>query len=225
MKGSVVFLLFLGMLSSCVKHEYPTACRGSGGMAIYECEAYRWVAACDGPIELRSAWVTTGVMTDQSLGAECSNIAGLCIGRDAWIKNSVIHSSSSIGTFACFYDSVVHGKLSVGEELDAHCTHFKGEVCVGGDVTAHGCRFEDKLTATSEVICLYNTHTKSIHVCPCGPYYDPQIIKLAECSHVEGNIVFASGRGRLVLDPTSSFQGCIIGGHVIEPFECDKLYY
>lgn len=217
-------LFFLIGFASCVtkvKREFPVDFRASTGMAVYENEAYRWVATTLGPVELEEAWVTKGVITDDYLAAENSDIAGLKVGTHAWIKNSTVRGSAQIGTIARFYDSQVQGQLTVGEDLDAHDSIFYGPVTVGGLVTAICSNFEQELAAPSEIICLSGSETKTIRVYSCGLYYDPQVVRLSEGSQVKGDIIFESGRGRVVIDASSKLHGKIYGGQIIHPFKYD----
>lgn len=224
MKGKALILLIF-FLSSCVyqvKHEEPTACRASCGMAVYENEAYSWISAVDGPVYLNDAWIVNGVLSDQSLTAENSDVASLSIGGDAWIRKTIVRGNSSIGKQARVFNSHFLGNLSVGKELDAFCTIFEGEVCVNGYLGANYSQFNDALSARTGLITLKGTQTQSIYVYHHGPYFDQQVILIEEGSVVDGDITFESQRGRVILDKTSKVTGNIIGGHVIECFEGDK---
>lgn len=215
-----ICLILLLVLCGCSKSpSIPVLFKAGKGFARYEGEAYRWVNT-DGPIELDSAWITGGVMTEEWLTADCSEIASLCIGGKAWIRDSKINGMSSLGDTARLYDSEFCGELAIGGELFSQGTTFHAPVTVCGDVTAERCCFEQLLTAKAEIIRLSNTDAACIYVEATGPYYDPQVIRLAKGSVVYGDIVFESGRGKIVMDNSSAICGCIYGGHIIKPFDC-----
>ncbi len=224
MKMHRCFFIWLALISltACCRFcpEVPTAFRASTGCAEYHCEAYRWINTQNGPIELNHSWVTTGVMTDKTLMADDSDIAGLCIGGKAWIRDCVVRGISSIGDEARIYDSEVCGKLHVGNNLTTEDSVYHDKVVVCGDVTAKCCCFESKVEAAAEIVCLSATTTGDLHIHPSGPYYDPQVVRISHGSVIDGNIYFYSLRGKVVIDDCSCITGEIFGGHVIKPFEC-----
>jgi hypothetical protein len=194
----------------------PPLFKASKGMAQYEGETYCWINTVDGPIDLTNVTVTHGAMTDQSLAAECSDIASVCIGRKAWISNCIIRGRSSVADRVRIYDSEVKGPLEVGKNLIAYGTTFHCDVTVNGDVSADYCCFSECLTATAEIITLKGTSIQSIYICPCGPYYDKQVLCLKDGTVVYGDIYFPSCRGRVVIDECSRVYGEIHGARVMK---------
>lgn len=210
-------LLFTACSNVCTE---PTAFRASTGPALYENEAYKWINTCNGPIELCHALITAGVITEEQLTAYSSQIGSLCIGGKLCMRDCIVTGQSNLGDTARIYCSELQGPVCVDDELYAKDTYFKCNVTVNGDVTATCCEFSGTLTATAEIINLCKCCTKTIYVCPSGPYYDPQVIYLKHGTVINGDIHFPSCRGKIVMDNTCEIRGQIYGGNVIAPFDC-----
>jgi cytoskeletal protein CcmA (bactofilin family) len=196
--------------------EGPTSFRASRGEAVYDREAYSYLNTAEGPLNLNHTTVTHRVLTDESLTALSSDIGGVCVGENAWICDSSIRGSAHIQKELQIYQSEVLGDLFVGKELVASEVHFAEDVTVEGNVTAQNSTFEGTLTATADIVCLSHTQAKSIRIKDCGPYWDKQIVRLRQESVVEGDIIFESGRGRLLMDDCSRFKGTLSGGQFLE---------
>lgn len=191
--------------------------RASEGAAQYEDEAYSQLQTIDGPIELYNTQVSRYVMTDQNLAAECSDVGAVNVCGKGWVSESVIRKDSCFHDSVRFYCSQACGNLTVCGAFYAFQSQFEGNVVVNESVTAQGCCFQKCLTAKAEIVDLQCTTAQTIIIEPTGPYYDPQVVRLMEGSVVKGNIYFKSGRGKVCIDNTSSLEGEIFGGHVIEP--------
>lgn len=224
-----VFALSLALLSSCsfnkeprivekivLVDEGPTSFRASTGEAVYDREAYSYLSTAEGPLNLNHTTVTHRVLTDESLTSLSSDIGGVCVGGNAWICDSHIRGSAHIQKELQIFDSEVLGDLFVGEELRASGVKFASDVTVEGNVTAQNTVFEGTLTATADIVCLSHTQAKLIRIKDCGPYWDKQIVRLRQESVVEGDIIFESGRGRLLMDDCSRFKGTLCGGQFVE---------
>lgn len=191
--------------------------RASKGLAQYEEESYSQLQTVDGPLELYKTLVTKYVTTDQKLAAECSDIGAVNVKGTAWISESIIRRSSVFHDKVRFYCSRACGDLAICGELYAFQTHFESDVHVSNSVTAEGSCFQGCLTAKASMIDLQNSSASTIIVEATGPYYDHQIVRLANGSVVSGDIHFLSGHGKVCIDQTSSFYGQIFGGNVIPP--------
>ncbi|MCE5318692.1 MAG: hypothetical protein LLG04_15175 [Parachlamydia sp.] len=193
------------------------AFRASSGLSQYEEEAYSQLMAVDGPLELYHMLVTNYVTTDQKLAAECSDIGAVNVKGTSWISESIIRRSSVFHDDVRIYCSRTCGNLTICGELYAFQTHFEGDVHVDDSVTADCSCFHGCLTAKAEIIDLQSSCARTIVVEPTGPYYDPQVVRLANGSVVSGDIHFKSGRGKVCIDQTSSLEGQIFGGHIVPP--------
>jgi hypothetical protein len=195
--------------------EWAMSFRASDGLAQYEDSAYSSLQTVDGSIELYNTTVTKYLITDQKLSADCSDMGGVNVCGKAWIHKSNLRQASIFHDNVRFYESHVAGTLTICGNLLACDSTFAEAVHVGADVTAERSCFQSCLTARAEIIDLHGSTAQDIVVEPTGPYYDPQVVRLAEGSVVTGDITFKSGRGKVCLDKCSRIEGQIYGGHVI----------
>lgn len=193
------------------------AFRASDGLSQYEEETYSQLQAIDGPLELYKTLVTNYVTTDQKLAAEGSDIGAVNVKGTAWISESIIRRNSVFHDKVRFYCSRACGDLTICGELYAFQTHFEGDVHVDDSVTVESSCFHGLLTARAEMIDLQSSCAATIVVEPTGPYYDHQVVRLANGTVVTGDIHFQSGHGKVCIDQTSSFAGQIFGGNIIPP--------
>lgn len=221
MRPLYLLLIVLSLFSTGCRRRAPApeelSFRASSGLSQYEEESYSQLQAVDGPLELYKTLVTNYVMTDQKLAAECSDIGAVNVKGSAWISESIIRRNSVFHDSVRFYCSSACGDLSICGALYAFQTRFGGDVHVNDSVTAECSCFQGCLTAKAEMIDLQNSSANTIVVEPTGPYYDPQVVRLANGSVVTGDIHFQSGRGKVCIDQSSSLQGQIYGGNVIPP--------
>ncbi len=197
--------------------EWAMSFRASDGLAQYEDAAYSQLQTVDGSLELYNTVVTKYVMTDSKLAADCSDVGGVNVGGKAWIHKSIVRQDSHFHDSVRFYESQALGNLTICGNLYGCDSTFAGNVHVGADATVERSVFQGSLTAKAEIVDLHSSSAQDIIVEPTGPYYDPQVVRLAEGSVVSGDITFLSGRGKVCLDKTSRHMGQIFGGHIIPP--------
>jgi hypothetical protein len=105
----------------------------------------------------------------------------------------------------------------VGGDLDADDTIFAGGLQVCGDFSVRGCCFFEVPVTTAPVACIESSTLPGLIVKSAkGPCFETQLVKISNCSAVDGDICFESGRGKVLIDKSSCFSGCIYGGTLIK---------
>ena len=100
--------------------------------------------------------------------------------------------------------------LIVSGDLEGNSIHVKGDTRISGYFNVSNSSFED-LEISSKKIVLNNTTTKNIVIKASKNNAKQQII-LNGTTIVNGNIIFESGFGEVVLDKKAKIQGQVSGG-------------
>lgn len=197
------------------QHELPFT--ASDGDTQYENGLYSVLQNANGPLELYHTKVTNYVMTDQKLATDGSELGGVNVGGKAWIHQSTIHDGSYFHDSVRFTQSQAFANLTICGDLYACESFFKGDVNVEGELTAECSDFQGLLTAKAEMVDLQSSHVADLVVEETGPYYDHQVVRLANGTLITGDITFESGHGRVCIEKGSSLQGQVYGGQIIAP--------
>jgi hypothetical protein len=187
-----------------------------------ENESYRWISTSGGSISLCNSIAVDGVTTDQDLDAEYSSVGSIWIGGELWANQSTINDDACVGCSARIKCTDIFGTLWTGGNLDAEESSFHEDVSISGNVTAECCEFYGTLNACAEIITLCNVTANDIYVYPRGPSFDIQILYLKNDTVVHGDIYFASGRGKVLRQPSCVIEGDIYGERELSPYECHK---
>jgi hypothetical protein len=189
----------------------PLHVQARQGPLRYRNGSYDWIDTAGGPIDLNHVQVLSGVKTDRDLVVSHSSVAGLRIGGGGMICNSHVEGTAYFGD----------GGFS---HLEAFDTTFYHTVSVNGNVTGERCHFMDDLEARAQFISLTSCDTKSIYIYISSPN-DLPVVQLKANTIVDGDIVFDTEKGYVVVDETSSVKGFVHGGIVTtEPFPCVSSY-
>jgi hypothetical protein len=225
MRFITLFFLLLTTLTGCGKpccfHESHEDAYLSGNTnSSFDYDTYRVIDQGKGSVNLEKSNVSGAVLTQKKLSAECSDLGDICVTGDTWLRDTIVRGESHIGKGARLLDTEIYGLFEVQGDLLATDTVFHDHVhVVDGFISATRTCFLENLCANSEIILLDSTHTQSIYLEPISPRYNSQIVCIRAGSIVEGDICFAKGCGRVLLDPTSTICGSIYGGHIIKPSE------
>ena len=153
-----------------------------------------------GTLHLDGTTVRNSVSSCGTLRAYCAEIG--CAGVDG---------------SALLIDSVIHGDLWVrGRALLRHSV-VEGTTEMCGTLEACSSVFQDRIQAAADIIDLSNVCAPCIYVFPYGDCCGLQVVKLTNCTHIDGDIIFESGEGRVLIDYTSSINGSVFGGKVCSP--------
>jgi hypothetical protein len=187
-----------------------------------ENESYRWINTCGGSITLFNSIAFEGVSTDQDVDAECSSIGKVWSGGELWTNQTNISGDACVGCSARIKCSDICGTLWTGGDLHAEESSFYQDVSICGNVSAECCEFNGTLSTCSEIITLSNVTANDIYVYPRGPSFDIQILYLKNDTVVHGDVYFASGRGKVLRQPSCLIEGDIYGERELSPYECHK---
>lgn len=138
------------------------------------------------------------------VSADCSKLGAVSVSGSVYLHNSNVHG-----------DFCVCGKAKLCK------TTVEGNVCMRGILEAYDSKFDKPIQIASTYIELNNTEACAIIVQDngCSPC-DLQVLKLNRGSVINGGIVFQSGRGRILMDRTSSIHGTVQGGVITYPGDC-----
>src|SRR5262249_42256973 len=142
------------------------------------------------------------------------------IGGELWIRNSFVYGKTCANKAARIYFSQFSGPVTINGEFLTQNSCFSGDVSINRDITAQNNKIICTLSTTAEIICLCQVMTNNIYIYPTGPDYDHQTLFLKKGTIIDGSVNFFSNRGKIVMDPSCLITGPILGGNVIEPFEC-----
>lgn len=202
--------------------DAPTVMRASRGDVAYSNEEFGWINTVGGSIELKQVWVNNGIMTDENLVAEYSDLTGLSICGDVCTHYSFIRGNSRIGGVANFTHDTIVDQISICGQLNAHDTIFIEPVSTANQVFVDKSHFENSLFSFGRMIDLIQSTAKDIiFLCSRNSSHDSQILRLTKNTIVDGNVYFESGRGIVLIDPSSCILGFIEGGR---PVQCDEFY-
>lgn len=150
-----------------------------------------------GLIELDGTQVTKSLAVKGSLQAEGAKIACAYIeGRASFDKSCIDGDIKIIGS-GFFKNSKIAGITRIGGHLEALCTSF----CFGIETCA-------------SYVELRNSSAPRIYFGPGAE--NLQLVKLMQGSVIEGDIEFACGQGRVIIDRTSVLKGQVRGGMIID---------
>ncbi len=227
MKLNICFLasVLMVLLQGAYCHtaaDCPTVMRASRGNVAYTNEEFGWINTVGGSIELKQVWVSNGIMTDENLVAENSDLAGLSICGDVCTNYCYIRGNSKIGGAANFAHDTIVDQISICGQLKADDTIFIDPVSTASQVFVDNSHFEHSLFSSGRMIDLIQSTAKDIIVlCNRSLLHDSQILRLTKNTIVDGDVYFESGRGIVLIDPSSCILGYIEGGR---PVQCDEFY-
>lgn len=148
------------------------------------------------------------------------------------VKDVNSNGSTNLGGTTVTDSTSVNGSLRATEadlnKLDVNgsanlekCT-VHGNANINGSLKGKDNTFEDKLTISSNKVCLDSTSTQSIEIRKVTSDNNKQVVTLENNSSVKGDITFASGNGVVVVDSNSQLSGNVIGGEVVKKDDYDK---
>jgi hypothetical protein len=120
-------------------------------------------------------------------------------------KQAIVHDLKVNGPLT-MVNSIQTGKLVINGPLTAENSQL-AEVVINGPLTAKNVIIKEQLTISSNYFSLENSKTKNILVLKMQ---GSQRVKLKN-SIVDGNLIFKSGKGKLLMDKTSKITGKVEG--------------
>ena len=157
-----------------------------------------------GLLQLHGTTVLGPVCAKGGFEAFCAdlNCVGVC-GR-AYLDNSHVHQDISVCGKAVFRKTTVEGITDIRGTFEAHDSDFRNCIQIA-----------------STMIELTNTNAAGIYIFPYGDCCnDIQIVRLSHGSFIQGDIIFESGRGRILMDQCSAIDGNVYGGFITYPGDC-----
>lgn len=99
----------------------------------------------------------------------------------------------------------VSGKTSLNNSL------IKGKTKISGMLDASYAKFNEKITISSDRTYLTESYSKNIEISRGGK---TQVLCLGNNTIVDGDIVFTSNHGVVVIDESSKIKGRVMGGYI-----------
>lgn len=102
-------------------------------------------------------------------------------------------------------------KLIVFGQASLHHSIIKDETYINGILSAKHVNFYKKLTVSAYKTYLSNAHSRDIEISRKG---GTQIVCIGANSVVDGNILFASNHGVVIIDKSSKINGRVFGAYI-----------
>lgn len=102
--------------------------------------------------------------------------------------------------------------LSVTGYAFLNNTKIGGNADISGIFSAEHCTFSGDLSVKEHKVVLKDCTTGSIHIKKVMWPFDSQVVELVDGSICTGDIVFESGKGRVILRDGSVLEGHVVGG-------------
>jgi len=184
---ALVALTFVSPTISGFEWRYPEP-RGKffGNYVVQAIEA-------KGILQLAGTRVPQGLYMEGTLDADSAHIGSATIKGCATLTNCIVDGDISICGKGFLKCSLIGGITEIGGTLEAYKTEFCG--CI---------------QAASGFIELRGCSAVGMYLFPCGE--ELQVVKILQGSVIQSDIVFQSGKGRVILDRSSALCGRIHGG-------------
>lgn len=132
-------------------------------------------------------------------------INGYIMAKDSSFKELTVNGQCQLE------NSQLTGPVSINGQMQLKNVQVSAPMTVYGFLGARSSQFEKLLTVTSANIDLIDSSTQNINI--EGVQGEQQTLNLTR-TQVNGNIVFASGKGIVKMDPESSLKGKVSGGTI-----------
>lgn len=159
-------------------------------------------------------------------GTETSVSAGLLTCGKEKFDNVKAHGRVTLDGTLVIGELKVHGSLSCQNafvntlSVTGHAflnnTKIGGNAEISGLFSAEHCTFSGDLNVKEHKVVLKDCTTGSIHIKKVIWPFDSQVVELVEGSICTGDIVFESGKGRVILRDGSVIEGHVVGGDAEE---------
>jgi len=169
---------------------------------LYLCRQVEDRVEAHGFLQLHGSSVG-GLYVKGGLESYCSDMECAGIYGKALLENSIVHQDIRVHGKAIFRGSTIERTTDIRGTLEAYDTDF-----------------QDYIQIASTMVELTNCTAAGIYVFPysdCCDCNDLQIVKLSHGTFIQGDIVFESGRGRILMDRGSQIDGCVFGGFITYP--------
>lgn len=147
-----------------------------------------------GMIQLESITMTDATVINGYIMAKDSSFKELTVNGQCQLENSELN-----------------GAVSINGQMQLKNVQVTAPMTVYGFLGARSSQFEKPLTITSSNVDLLDSSTQNINI--EGSKNEKQTVNLTRTA-VNGNIVFASGKGIVKMDPESSIKGKVSGGTI-----------
>lgn len=152
--------------------------------------------------QMNSYTAHRGLNLNASKISEQLTVNGPFVASNADLNDVFLNGKSEIN------NSRINGTFDSNGALSLNHVNFAGDVSLNGRLEAKYTAFNGNISANSEYIELVKTQVKKIHV---RAGRNP-VVKLVDGSIVAGDIVFESGKGKVIIDKESRVLGSVYSG-------------